>query len=135
MPSSFQDLVSSRVMAEATPTDSFLLSAAIDYGTTYSGYALSFRDDPMKIQTNMGWNAGSERLISHKTPTCVLVNPQKQFDSFGYDAENKYVELLEEDEHDGWMFFQRFKMILHNSQVMSVKIKNKQWSCFSRFRC
>jgi len=123
-------------MAEATPTDSFLLSAAIDYGTTYSGYALSFMDDPMKIQTNLGWKAGPERLISHKTPTCVLVNPQKQFDSFGYDAENKYMKLLEEDEQEGWMFFQRFKMILHNSQVMLVNIKNQCWYCLCRvFRC
>jgi len=114
-------------MAEASPTDNFLLVAAIDYGTTYSGYALSFKNDPMKIQTNLGWNAGSERLISHKTPTCVLVNPQKQFDSFGYDAENKYMDLLEEDDHEGWMFFQRFKMILHNSQVMSGNIRNQRW--------
>ena len=87
----------------------------------------------MKIQTNEGWIAGSDRLISHKTPTCVLVNPQKQFDSFGYDAENKYLDLLEDKEHEGWMFFQRFKMILHNSQVMSSKIRNNLWYCFSCF--
>ena len=106
-----------KTMAEAASTDAFLLVAAIDFGTAFSGYALSFKSDPLKIQTNSGWNAGSKQLISHKTPTCVLVNPNKQFDSFGYEAENKYVDLVEEDEHQEWMFFRRFKMILHNSEV------------------
>jgi len=102
--------------------------AAIDFGTAYSGYAFSFKDDPMKIQTNKGWIAGSNILISHKTPSCVLVNPQQQFDSFGYDAENKYANLLEDDEHKVWMFFQRFKMILHNSQVLLKRLSLKQFS-------
>jgi len=103
---------------EKAPTGNFLLVAAIDFGTAYSGYALSFKSNPMKIQTNQGWNAGSKMLISHKTPTCVLLNPQQQFDSFGYDAENKYANLLEDGKHQGWMFFRRFKMILHNIQVL-----------------
>ena len=105
-------------MAEAAPTDKFIVVAAIDFGTTYSGYAYSMKHDPMKISINQGWVAGSGQLLSPKTPTCVLVNPQKQFDSFGYEAENKYVELLEDEEQDGWMFFRRFKMILHNSKVL-----------------
>ena len=43
--------------------DDFLLVAAIDFGTTYSGYAFSFRatrDDPEKseqIITNKSWGA------------------------------------------------------------------------------
>jgi len=45
----FYILEPDRAMAEATLTESFLLSAAIDYGTTYSGYALSFMDDPILI--------------------------------------------------------------------------------------
>ena len=110
-------------MAEAAPTDKFLIVAAIDFGTAHSGYALSFRKTPTQIQTNQGWNAGSEKLISHKAPTCVLVKPNKQFDSFGFEAENKYVDLMEDEEHEGWMFFRRFKMILHNSEVFS-KIEN-----------
>jgi len=108
-------------MAEAGPTESFLLSAAIDFGTTFSGYAYSFKSDPMKIQTNAGWNAGSEKLISYKTPTCVLLNPSKEFDSFGFEAENKYVDLADEKEHAGWLLFRRFKMILHNNEVLQLQ--------------
>ena len=105
-------------MAEAAPSESFLLVAAIDFGTTFSGYAYSFKNDPTKIQTNAGWNAGSEKLMSFKTPTCVLLNPSGQFDSFGYEAENKFVNLADDDEHTGWRLFQRFKMILHNNEVL-----------------
>ncbi|XP_060596211.1 heat shock 70 kDa protein 12B-like [Ruditapes philippinarum] len=69
---------------------SALLVVALDFGTTYSGYAFSFRDNPLNVQTNKGWIAGSDQLISLKTPTCVLLNPFEQFDSFGYEAENKF---------------------------------------------
>ena len=93
-----------------------LLAAAIDFGTAFSGYAFSFKSDPMKIQTNASW---SQRLVSLKTPTSVLVNPDEQFDSFGYDAESKYAELLEEDDKgEGWALYRKFKMILHNNPVM-----------------
>jgi len=67
-------------MAEAAPSDSHLLVAAIDFGTTFSGYAYFFKNDPLKIQTNAGWNAGIEKLISYKTPTCSLLNSSKEFD-------------------------------------------------------
>jgi len=99
-------------------TSSALVSAAIDFGTTYSGYAYSLRDDPEKIYTNKGWV--TDQLISFKTSTCVLLDPQKQFHAFGYDAENKYVELAENDKHQGWLLFRRFKMILHNKTVSQI---------------
>ncbi|XP_045170338.2 heat shock 70 kDa protein 12B-like [Mercenaria mercenaria] len=100
-------------------TSSHLLVAAFDFGTTYSGYAFSFRNDPLKVQTNHGWNAGSEKLISLKTPTCVLLSPDRKFHSFGFKAENKYTSLAEDDEHKGWLLFRRFKMILHNNENLS----------------
>jgi len=94
-------------MAEAAPSDSYLLVAAIDFGTTFSGYAYSFKNDPLQIQTNAGWNAGTEKLISYRTPTCVLLTSSKEFDSFGFGAENKYVKLAENDKHHGWMLFSK----------------------------
>jgi len=100
----------------ATPTDSFIVVTAIDFGTAYSGYAFSFKHDPMKVQIP-SWIAGSDRLISYKTPTCVLVNPEKKFDSFGYEAENKYYSLAQEEMHHDWMFFRQFKMVLHTQEV------------------
>ncbi|KAL5012280.1 hypothetical protein ScPMuIL_010831 [Solemya velum] len=95
-----------------------LIVAALDFGTTYSGYAFSFRHDyesqPQKICTNTAWIASGQGLVSWKTPTTVLLNPDKTFDSFGYKAEEKYAELAEEEEHEEWYYFSRFKMMLHN---------------------
>ncbi|CAG2188783.1 unnamed protein product [Mytilus edulis] len=66
-------------MAE-TESD-YLLVAAIDFGTTYSGYAFSMKDtyktDPLKIHANQAWNAGGRQLLSLKTPTCLLLNSKK----------------------------------------------------------
>ena len=101
-------------------TNPHLLVAAFDFGTSYSGYAFSFRSKPLHIQTNKGWNAGSERLISLKTATCVLLKPDKQFHSFGYDAENEYAELALDDNHHEWYLFQKFKMMLHGKTVNNV---------------
>jgi hypothetical protein len=70
----------------------YLMVAAIDFGTTYSGYAFStisnFKLDPLKIHANQAWNAGGRQLLSLKTPTCLLLDGQKQIVSFGYEAEN-----------------------------------------------
>ncbi|KAL3878672.1 hypothetical protein ACJMK2_031003 [Sinanodonta woodiana] len=96
-----------------------VIVAAIDFGTTYSGYAFSFKHeydkDPTKISTNQAWNSGS--LVSFKQPTCVLCNPKREFDSFGYEAENKYTSLAEDKDHKKWYFFRRFKMVLHEKQI------------------
>jgi hypothetical protein len=103
-------------------TSSKLLVAAIDFGTTYSGYAFSFKheydNDPLKVCSN-NWTAGSRSLVSLKTPTCVLFNKDQRFDSFGYEAEDKYSDLAEDEEHGEWYFFKRFKMSLFNKDVGS----------------
>ena len=94
-----------------------LLVAAIDFGTAFSGYAFSFKSEPMKIQTNASW---SQRLVSLKTPTSVLVDPEGKFDSFGYEAETKYASLLEDESGaEDWALYRKFKMILHNNPVSS----------------
>ena len=98
-----------------------ILVAAIDFGTTYSGYAFSFKhdyqNDPTKVSTNQNWVAGSMQLVSLKAPTCVLFDEKKNFHSFGYEAENVYSELALDNEHHKWYFFKRFKMILHGAKV------------------
>ncbi|XP_060065831.1 heat shock 70 kDa protein 12B-like [Ylistrum balloti] len=106
-----------------------LLVAAIDFGTTFSGYAFSFRHDyerdPLKISCN-NWVAGGRGLVSLKTPSTILLDSDRKFHSFGYEAENKYSELTEEDDHHDWLYFKRFKMLLHNNRDLrrSTKIKD-----------
>lgn len=103
--------------------------AAIDFGTTFSGYAFSFKHDYEKDPTQVATFAwpGARSLMSLKTSTCILFKPNKQFDSFGYDAEDAYGELSAEEngEHKRWYYFRRFKMELFNNvavkKTMTIK--------------
>ena len=54
-----------------------------------------------------------------KTPTTILLRPNKEFDSFGYDAVEKYVHFQGGQEKD-YYYFEHFKMELHNSEVTNV---------------
>ena len=82
----------------ASLTENYLYVAAIDFGTTYSGYAFSLRDDfkkdPLNIVANQTWIAGSQKHVSLKTPTCLLLDDKEELVSFGYEAENKYSNIL-----------------------------------------
>jgi hypothetical protein len=104
-----------------TEPETRLFVAALDFGTTYSGYAFSSRsaytEDPMKIDANQPWNAGRSSLFSLKTPTSLLLNSKGEFVSFGYEAENKYGSLVLDGSSSHYLFFSRFKMKLHNRDV------------------
>lgn len=100
---------------------SFLATVAIDFGTTYSGFAFSFNKEEGEdaIFMNREW----ENELGHrtsKTPTCLLLKPDLSFDSFGYQAEEKYANLKSLSEEKEYMFFRHFKMLLHNDEVWSA---------------
>lgn len=99
-----------------------LLTAAIDFGTTFSGYAFSFKydykRDPPKISTNQNWKAGSRGLMSLKAPTCVLLSPKQELVAFGYEAEDLYSELTFEENHYDHYFFKEFKMLLYETNSL-----------------
>ncbi|KAL3878598.1 hypothetical protein ACJMK2_030934 [Sinanodonta woodiana] len=101
-----------------------LVVCSIDLGTTYSGYAFSFKADyerdPQNVSMN-SWKGG--KTLSEKAPTSVLLDPKQAFHSFGYEAENKYTELAENDEHNDWYYFNRFKMILHAKKDLKRETK------------
>ncbi|XP_063436246.1 heat shock 70 kDa protein 12B-like [Mytilus trossulus] len=101
-------------------TGNYLMVAALDFGTTYSGYSFSMRDefvkDPLKIQANPVWKAGSRQFMSMKTPTCLLLDGKRECVAFGYDAENQWADLLLDGEHEEYYYFERFKMNLHNNK-------------------
>ncbi|XP_052076865.1 heat shock 70 kDa protein 12B-like [Mytilus californianus] len=106
-------------MACAEVVSEPLLVAAIDFGTTFSGYAFQtlrdFKEDPLRIH-GFSWTTGSNAGLSLKTPTCVLFDPAQNFYSFGVEAEDKYTELAQEEDHANWYYFRRFKMNLYKSQ-------------------
>ena len=102
----------------------FLVCAAIDFGTTYSGYAFStlndFTSDPTKCSTFL-WTSGCGNFVSMKTSTCVLFDEKKRFCAFGFEAEEKYANLALERKHQDWYFFRRFKMKLYEERVSYVE--------------
>lgn len=104
-----------------------LLIAAIDFGTTHSGYAFSFENDykvdPLKIWTNQTWVAGSRCLVSLKAPTCVLLSPQQEFIAFGYEAEDLYVDLALDDNHHDHYFLKGFKKVIYEKRVSAIRFK------------
>lgn len=101
-----------------------LMVAAIDFGTTFSGWGYSFKHEFKSDPTNIhakNWNNGTN--ISSKAPTAVLIKPDgKTFEAFGYEAEAKYAELCADGEHRDWCFFNRFKMMLHDNLKIEENI-------------
>ncbi|XP_061180515.1 heat shock 70 kDa protein 12A-like [Saccostrea echinata] len=91
---------------------------AIDFGTTYSGYAYSFTRDPSHVHLMRKWEGGDPGVINEKTPTSILLTPEGHFHSFGYSARDNYHDLGKE-EAKTWMYFEKFKMILHNTPELS----------------
>lgn len=98
-----------------------LLVGALDFGTTFSGWAYSFKHDyesePTKAYVH-NWISESSTLITEKTPTCALIAPNgEELVAFGYDAENKYKVLAENGEHRDYYYFRRFKMALNHETL------------------
>lgn len=93
----------------------FQIVAAIDFGTTFSGYAYSFTSNKDAIYTNKSWGH-TQGFLLHKTPTCVLLKSDGEFEAFGFDAVSKYNDLSEEDA-SSYYYFDRFKMKLFDNKV------------------
>lgn len=88
--------------------------AAIDIGSLWMGYAYSLKDNWKRVVSS-SW--ATEELTSYKVPTCILL--QKDFSTswIGYEAEDKYAELISEDSHHDYFFFKRFQTSLRQNSV------------------
>ncbi len=107
----------------SSPTDKHFVVAAIDFGTTYSGYAFSFTRDPDSIHMMRKWEGGDPGVSNQKTPTTLLLKPNGEFHSFGFGARDFYHDL-EEAEAKKWYYFEKFKMNLHSNQVSLFVLAN-----------
>ena len=98
-------------------SSSYIAVVAIDFGTTYSGFAFAFNHKEGKggIHMNKAWghDQGGATL---KIPTSLLLRPDGQFDSFGYEADEKYANFVCGEDRE-YLYFKQFKMTLHNSEV------------------
>ena len=102
-----------------------ILVAAIDIGTTYSGYAFSFRHEFKKDPYDITVHNWREWFSAPKTSTSILLNPQKEFECFGYDAEDRYRKLVDYDLHHDWYYFRQFKKVLHDTLVINSLKQNE----------
>ena len=91
--------------------------AAIDLGTSYSGYAYSYKDTKEKIYVN--GNFSRDSFIS-KFPTAILFDDKENFVAFGDEAVDLYSKYAESDREHKFMYFDQFKMTLYNKQVNIV---------------
>ena len=95
--------------------------AAIDVGTTYSGYAYADREefkinDHRTINLNK-WSANNVLRQWDKAPSVVMFEPDGKFHSFGYKAESEYMKRVKAGDYNKWYCFRRFKMQLYNEKV------------------
>lgn len=105
----------------SSPADKHFVVAAIDFGTTYSGYAFSFTRDPDSIHMMRKWEGGDPGVSNQKTPTTLLLKSNGDFHSFGFGARDFYHDL-EEAEAKKWYYFEKFKMSLHSNQASFVYV-------------
>ena len=103
----------------------YFVVVAIDFGTTFSGYAFSFtRDKESAIHMMRRWEGGDPGVSNQKTPTTLLLKPDGSFHSFGFGARDFYHDL-EHEEAKKWMYFEKFKMTLHTDKVGPLEIVRK----------
>ena len=99
-----------------TAAERHFIVVAIDFGTTYSGYAFSFVRDPDSVHMMRRWEGGDPGVVNQKTPTTLLLDPVGKFHSFGYAARDSYHDL-DTQEAKKWLYFDKFKMVLHHNAV------------------
>ncbi|KAG8135581.1 hypothetical protein E2320_008594 [Naja naja] len=98
----------------------FLVVVAIDFGTTSSGYAYSFTKEPECIHVMRRWEGGDPGVSNQKTPTTILLTPERKFHSFGYAARDFYHDL-DPNESKQWLYFEKFKMKLHTTSNLTLE--------------
>lgn len=55
-------------------------------------------------------------MSNQKTPTTMLLTPERKFHSFGYAARDFYHDL-DPNEAKQWLYLEKFKMKLHTTGV------------------
>lgn len=101
-------------------SENYLLIAAIDLGTSHSGFAYANRretDATVDIIHKRCWNNTSKNLDIMKTRTCILFKRDETFVAFGFTALQKFIDIQKEQTRREYMFFRDYKIHLYNSMV------------------
>lgn len=106
------------------PASAEFMVAAIDIGTSYSGYAFSYKDEHRRDPLNIHLHPWHGKETSSKTSSVILLNPDKSFNSFGFEAENKFAEMAEDgmalSELEQFYYVDSFKMRLYKEKVDNI---------------
>jgi len=89
----------------------FRLVIAIDFGTSRSGYAYTWKHDS-KVIGKLTW-PGQKHIKYPKTSTHLLYSPDGKLEKWGAEAMNELAKHRENDEVYNY-FFDNFKMELYN---------------------
>ena len=107
-PSSLRHGSTQRRQKPISPEATYKVSVAIDFGTTFTGYACSYHDHKDSVIMNPNWpnHAGGSTA---KAPTCALYDGNEKFLAFGYDAQNRY---RDKEPGERMYLYEKFKMKL-----------------------
>lgn len=106
--------------------NNFSIAIAIDFGTTFSGYAYCLKSDTSEgdIYKNTEWYALVGQTTPYvKTPTYLLYKGKK-LDSWGYRAKRRLVELRlqNQDSTSSYHFFEKFKTLLFEYKKVGLAV-------------
>lgn len=79
----------------------------------HSSNQVGYENNVTLIITRVGGDPG---ILNQKTPTSVLLTPEGDFHSFGFAARDHFHDL-DVEQAKKWLYFDKFKMTLHNSEV------------------
>ena len=116
-------MASSEETCDRTKKRQFLIVGALDFGTSYSGYAYSYSHDPTKVFTRQ-WSSSTRGITVEKIPTCILLDKNKTFRAFGFKAEEDYGMYCDEGKKSDWYFFKGYKLALYDEMYLTQDKKN-----------
>nr|AWS31939.1 heat shock protein A12 [Apostichopus japonicus] len=103
----------------STPQSDFSVVVAIDFGTTFSGYAYSFTKDPEAVHVMRKCEGGDPGVINMKTLTTLLLTPEGEFHSFGFTARDFYHDM-KFTEAQKWLYFDKYKLALQDDKNLNI---------------
>ncbi|XP_045158389.2 heat shock 70 kDa protein 12A-like [Mercenaria mercenaria] len=86
---------------------------ALDFGSTYIGYAFSHDKECREIFT------ASSDGYKERIPNAVLLNTNKDLDCIGEAAKRKYADMTENGTHRTWFYFEWYKTVLHKTENLT----------------
>ena len=113
----FQEKTSGKQTEDLDRKSPYLRVVAIDFGTTYSGWAFSSRYEFENNQSVHTHNWYVDSCPPSKTDTCILFDAEEELVAFGHNAKEKYLGICEEGKEDDYLFFSNFKMVLYENSV------------------